>query len=127
MAFYKEQFLHMSEDGFVVWPKYMDSHLSHGLQCVIGQLRTSSHQLQIETSRYTSTPAEERVCELCDIEPETEEHYICRCLVYYEIRGHFHCLFRDGFGSVSRVMDYTDQRCLGLFLLELRRHREDLL
>ena len=54
-------------------------------------------------------------------------HHICRCLVYYEIRGRFHCLFRDGFGPLTKVMNYTDQRCLGLFLLELGRHRESLL
>ena len=47
MALYREHFLHTFEEGFIIRPRYMNSHLSHGLQCVIGQLRTSSHQLHI--------------------------------------------------------------------------------
>ncbi|MCO5582690.1 hypothetical protein L7F22_036589 [Adiantum nelumboides] len=52
---------------------------------------------------------------------------MCLCSVDYEIRGYFDFLFKDGFGPFSRVMRYEDRRCLGLFLLELRRHRESLL
>ena len=58
---------------------------------------------------------------------ETEFHHLCRCLVYYEIRGRFHCLLQAGFGPLIRGMNYEDQRCLGLFLLELRKHRENVL
>ena len=54
-------------------------------------------------------------------------HHICCCPVYYEIRGRFHCLFREGFGPLAMVMNYTDQRCLGLLLLEIRRFRDGLL
>ena len=127
MAFYREHLLELTEDGFVSRPAYMDFHLSHGIRCAIGQMRTSSHQLEIETGRFRGVLAEARICQLCHIEPETELHHICHCPVYYEIRGRFHCLFREGFGPLARVMRYQDQRCLGLFLLELRRHREGLL
>ena len=106
---------------------YMDTHLSHSIRCIIGQFCTSSHNLEIETGRFRGIQAKDRLCQLRRIEPETEMHHICRCPVYYEIRGRFHCLFRDGFGPLTKVMNYTDQRCLGLFLLELRRHRESLL
>ena len=127
MAFYRDQFLQLTEDGFVTRPSYMDTHLSFGIRCAIGQLRTSSHQLEIETGRFRGVRAEARICQLCHLEPETELHYICHCSAYYEIRGRYHCLFREGFGPLSRVMRYEDQRCLGLFLLELRRHRESVL
>ena len=66
------------------------------------------------------------MCQLCRIEPETERHHIFCCPVYYKIRGRFHCLFREGFGPLSRVMNYKDQKCLGLFLLEIRRFRDGL-
>lgn len=127
MAFYRENFLQLSEDGFVTRPSYMDTHLSHGLRCAIGQIRTSSHQLEIEFGRFRGIPPESRICKLCGIEPETELHYICHCTVYYEIRGRFHCLFREGFGPLDRVMQYQDQRCLGMYLLELNRHRDNLM
>ena len=107
----------------------MDVHLSYGVRNAIGQLRTSSHQLWIEIGRYgaDSPPPEDKISQLCQLEPETEEHYICRCPVYYEIRGHFHYLFKEGFGPLSQVLDFPNQKCLGLFLLELHQHKEHLL
>ena len=69
MDFYREHFLHTTVDGFTVRPSYMDTHLSHNLRCVIGQLRTSSHQLKIETGRYMRVPPEERICQICRHEP----------------------------------------------------------
>ena len=105
----------------------MDIHLSCALCSVIGQLRTSSHQLQIEVRRYTRLPLEERICQLCHQGVESEEHYVCHCSVFYEIRGRYHCLFKQGFGPLRKVMEYEDQQRLGLFLLELKRHREKLL
>ena len=125
--FYKEHFLLLSNDGFITRAAYMDIHLSYNVRSAIGQIRTSSHNLEIETGRFRGIQGEERICQLCRIEPETEEHHVCCCPVYYEIRGRFHCLFREGFGPLSRVMNYIDQRCLGLFLLEIRRLREGLL
>ena len=74
-----------------------------------------------------SIPLEERICQLCELEPESEEHYICRCPVYYEIRGRYQCLFREGFRLVARVIDYKDKKCLGIFLKELCKHRQMLL
>ena len=76
MAHYKTHFLHTSEDGFIIRPPYMDIHLSYVLRSVIGQLRTSSHQLQIEVGRYTRLPLEERICQLCHEGVESEEHYV---------------------------------------------------
>ncbi len=127
MAQYKALFLHISQDGFILRPSYMDTHLSHALRTVIGQLRTSSHQLEIEKGRYAGKPMAERICQLCHREVESEEHYVCHCSVFYEIRGRYHCLFQNGFGPLPTIMEYKDQRCLGLFLLELKRHREKLL
>ncbi|MCO5569608.1 hypothetical protein L7F22_023324 [Adiantum nelumboides] len=40
-----------------------------------GQIRTSSHQLEIEFGRFQGIPLEDRLCKLCGTEPETELHY----------------------------------------------------
>ena len=45
-----------------------------------------------------------------------EEHYVCHCSVFYEIRG-----------TLCKVMENTNQWCQGLLLLELKRHKEKLL
>ena len=55
----KAHFLDTSEDGFIIRPTYIDIHPSHVLHNVIGQLRTSLHQLDIEVGRYSCTPLEE--------------------------------------------------------------------
>ena len=43
---------------------------------VIGHLRTSSHQLEIEGGRYARIPLEERISQLCQQGVESEEHYV---------------------------------------------------
>ena len=59
----------------------MDIHLSYALRSVIGQLRTSSHQLEIEVGRYTRIPLEFCFCQLCHQGVESEEHYVCHVIV----------------------------------------------
>ena len=80
----------------MIKPTYIDTHLSHGIRCAIGQIRTSSHNLEIEIVRVGGIQTEDKICQLSHIEPETELHHLCRCPVYYEIRGRFHFLFIEG-------------------------------
>ena len=119
-------FLHTLEDGFIIRPSYMYIHLSYVLHNVIGQLQTSSLSVRdwgmdicTTTSRRKNLPIVSSWSEI--------EHYVCHCGVFYKIRGSYHCLFKPGFGPICKVMEYEDQRCLGLFLLELNRCREKLL
>ena len=106
---------------------YIDIHLSHALCSVIGQLWTLAHQWEIEVGRYTQIPLEERICQLCHQGVESKEHYDCHCSVFDERRGRYCCLFKQRFGPLCKVMEYEDRRCVGLFWLELKRHRENLL
>ena len=54
-----------SLDGFIMKTSYIDTHLSHVLHSVIGWIRTSSHQLDIEIVRYERKSKEEQICQLC--------------------------------------------------------------
>ena len=89
MAHYKIHFLHTSKDGFIIRPSYIDIHLSYALRSVIVQLRTSSHQLEIEVDRYARKLLGERICQLCRQGVESKEHYVCHCNVFYEIKGRY--------------------------------------
>ena len=51
----------------------MDTHLSHGLRCAIGQIRTSSHQLEIEFGRFRGIPPESRICKWQITDREKQE------------------------------------------------------
>lgn len=53
-----------------------------------------------------------------------EKYHVCICSVYYKIRGTFHYLSQERF---SRIMDFSNQRSLGLFLLQLCKHGESSL
>ena len=48
-------------------------------------------------------------------------------IIIYAIKGRDHHLFNQGFGLVCKVMEFENQQCLGLFLLELNIHKEKLL
>ena len=57
------------------------------------KLRISSHDLHIETGRYSKpnkTPVEERICTFCSSNKvEDEYHTIMECSFYADIRGPF--------------------------------------
>lgn len=116
----------ISEGGFIQRPRYMDVHMSHNARVAIGQLRVSSHQLAIETGRAAHIPRAERICRLCSEEIESEEHFVCRCRAYSDIR-HRHATLFHGCTSLRQLMESADQRGLGQFILELQSHRESLL
>jgi hypothetical protein len=120
MAFYAEHFLEL-RDGFIVRPHYTLCHWAHALWIPLGQFRVGSHRLRVETDHQIDRP--DRICQLCQLqEVETEEHFIFRCPIYYEIRGQFHCLFR-GAQTLTGFFSYPDQRCLALYIQEALRFR----
>ncbi len=50
--------------------------------------RISYHDLEIERGRYSTPPKlqEERICKICKLQPETEEHFILMCSKYRFLR-----------------------------------------
>jgi len=48
---------------------------------------------------------------------ETNVHFILGCLIYYEIKWRFHCLFKD-FRTLAKFFRYLDQKCLALYMQE---------
>ena len=85
MLYYRDCFMSISEDGFIQRPRYMDVYMPHSSRVAVGQLRVSSHQLEIEAGRARRVPRAERICRLCQEEIESEEHYVCRCRAYSDI------------------------------------------
>lgn len=68
-----------------------------------------------------------RVCRLFYLEIEFEDHFIFGCSIYYEIKGRYHCLFRDSHGSLSTFFHYPNQHCLSLYLRETFLLRKPLM
>jgi hypothetical protein len=125
MSFYLEHFLEL-RDGIIVWPPYTHRHWIHSLKIPLGQLQVGSHRLQIETDCHI--PWSDRVYQMCHLqESETKMHLNFRCPIYYEIRRHYHCLYRNSRGSLSTFFQYQDQRCPSLFIKEIFNHESQRL
>ncbi|MCO5584502.1 hypothetical protein L7F22_038430 [Adiantum nelumboides] len=126
MLYYRDQFMTILEDGFIQRPRYMDVYVPHTARVAIEQLRVSSHRLEIEAGRAALIPREHTTCRICRSEVESEEHYVCSCRAYHDIRSHYTALF-SGQPALRELMESRDQRQLGRFLLEIQRHRDLML
>lgn len=126
MLYYRDHFMSISGDGFIHRPRYMDVYMPHSSRVAIGQLRVSSHQLEIEARRAARVPRAERICRLCREEVETEDHFVCRCRAHQGVRDRYAGLFEEH-SSLHQLMEASDQRQLGRLLLELHSSRERLL
>ena len=113
MAFYAEDFLEFKA-GLIVRAQYSFCHWMHALQIPLEQFKVGSHRLRVDSDHQIDRS--ERICQLCHLqEVETESHFIFRCLIYYEIRGRFYCLFRAP-QTLAAFFKYTDKRCLALYI-----------
>ncbi|KAH7307766.1 hypothetical protein KP509_22G076800 [Ceratopteris richardii] len=121
MLYYCEHFLHISDEGFIEIPRYMQTYLSHHLRVIIEQLRVSSHQLEIERGQSRGVPREERWCPVCQTEVESEEHFVIRCPAYLDLRAEFQIE-----ESLQICMTMGDQQHLGRFLTAAYERRESL-
>ena len=66
-------------------PAVYDKLKNHNHVSMIGKLRTSSHNLHVETGRRMGKSRDRRLC-ICENEVEDEEHFLRRCNLYYDIR-----------------------------------------
>jgi hypothetical protein len=70
--------------------KYLLSSLNRHEIKAIAKIRLSSHNLTIETGRYTrpkATPPEQRICPLCHTGVEDEKHFILLCKTLDKLRS----------------------------------------
>ncbi|MCO5594472.1 hypothetical protein L7F22_048502 [Adiantum nelumboides] len=122
MLYYHEHFLSISGQGFIETPEYMQIYMPHRLRVAIGQLRVSSHQLAIKSGTASGIPREERICQLCRAEVESEEHQVIRCPAYSELRAQYPLR-----PTLRQCMTEMDQRQFGRFLTEALCIREQRL
>ena len=66
--------------GLLIW---IDKLVSHVHNSLIPQLRTPSHQLELEIGTNAQKPMEEQRCQLFHRGVEFEEHYVCHCGLQY--------------------------------------------
>jgi hypothetical protein len=65
---------------------YLDDKTNwKGRQVLVG-LRTGTNQLKIDKDRFDNIPEEWRLCPICAVETESEEHFVTRCDYYSDER-----------------------------------------
>lgn len=68
--------------GFIIRLCSMDTHLSHGIRV---RYWLGMHLITPVTYRWAWIESKHRICQLYELELETEEHYVRRCTIYYDI------------------------------------------
>ncbi len=71
---------------------YLNVNLSRQQRSFLAQLRSGVLPLRIETGRYGPKPLkpEDRICPLCENEPETETHFLFHCDTFLNERQQFY-------------------------------------
>ena len=68
------------------------------LRKCISKFRCSDHVLELETGRHKQIKLEERLCKMCKVAVETEEHFLRFCPKYNHLRLQY-------FGNVSSFLE----------------------
>ena len=59
---------------------YLKSNLNKYNRSLLCQLRCGVLNLEIETARYSGTPRENQICKLCQVDVESELHFLFDCV-----------------------------------------------
>ena len=107
-----------------------NQYLYEDKRIVISRWRLSSHNLRIETGRYTrpKTPRDERTCGLCEAVVEDEQHVIFICPLYQRTREKYQQLL-EKYESVSKLLNPTslcDAEEVGNLLMDIEKIRKTL-
>ena len=54
----------------------------------MAKFRMGVAPIRLETGRYEGLSVEDRLCPLCESEPESEEHVLLKCVYYSDIRDY---------------------------------------
>ena len=109
-------------------PTIYHEFLNEYKRIIITRWRFSNHRLHVETGRYNSPKIirNHRVCNICPLEVEDENHAIFECPLYNENRT----MFKHLFDSYTSVKEFLNPRCLkdaemlGCFLISIENTRK---
>ena len=93
---------------------YLHNHLlTKGQRSALAKFRCGVAPLRLETGRFEGLPIEERLCPICNAEPETELHAVIKCHAYNDLRP---AVFNDAIDICDDFMLLSDTDKLILIL-----------
>ena len=84
----KLRFYKLFKDDFFR-EKYLDNLNCFHLRKAVAKFRCSDHKLELETGRHRKERVEERICQLCYQNTETEMHFLHECPLYTKLRTRY--------------------------------------
>ena len=110
---------------------YLKINISKVCRSLIGQLRSGSMKLEIETGRYSSIERANRICQVCNKEVEDELHFLFRCEDYVESRSEMYHECPEVLNYITDIerLDCLNKRpnVLGKYIEKLWRTRNSIL
>ena len=114
---------------FLCAEPYVTASLSVGVRRVMAGLSAGCLPLQIELGRYTQpkTPIQERICRLCHVELEDQQHFLlrCKCIKDARVKLLQKVLNASEFSSSSWRIWRSVSRC-GSACLQKCKYKEQL-
>lgn len=119
---------------------YLKVKLTRQQRSLFTQLRCGILPLHIETGRYGPKPLtpQERICNLCQNEPETEFHFLFKCDSYSQLRYELYSSIEliipefkelcdtDKFNIMMKDNDNVIKKC-AIFIVNCYKKRTELL
>ena len=59
---------------------YLTANMPQNRRSLVGRLLNGTLLLAIELGRFENIPRQERMCKVCNIEVESESHFLFRCI-----------------------------------------------
>ena len=95
-----------------------DRYIPDFYRTSFSRLRLMSHNLRVETGRWSRTPAHLRTCPCDDASVQTEEHVLTACVLTENCRGRYTML---NFNNINSLMNENEN------LFELCKYVHDVL
>ena len=103
--------LHPIYDTSIYIPDYQ--------RVAFSRTRLMSHNLRVETGRWSRTPPERRVCHCDNVQPQTEEHVLIYCPLTQNLRMNYPMLNFTNINFLFREQSKIDLLCF--YINEVQR------
>ena len=68
---------------------YLDYVNNFHVRKTIAKFRCSDHKRKIERGRHQNLEADERICDICKTDVETQMHFLANCSIYEPLRNRY--------------------------------------
>ena len=107
---------------------YLENVNDFHIRKKICKFRCSDHNLEIEKGRHKNISVEERICQICNSDIETEMHFLAICPLFGPLRKHYLDVNHDNdFINLLKCSNKADAFKIGNFITKATKLRENVL